>query len=100
MTGGFLKADPEGWKHDLAAYRDARAAIEIHEHKSNPDATDALVDRCHAAEDKVMGQPAPDIPAVVEKLLILWEDGLQSHLDESDQMRMIIGDLRRLSGQA
>ena len=86
-----------GWKLDLSEYRTARAAIENHDHRANPDATNALHERCEEAEDKVLGQPAPDIGAIADQLMILWGEDVWSGLEEGEQMRMIVGDLRRFA---
>jgi hypothetical protein len=40
MTASNLSPNPAMWETDLTNYRAARAAIENHDHRANPDATD------------------------------------------------------------
>ena len=91
------RASPATWQEDLAAFRAAKAALDAHDHKTHPDDTNTLFDTCALAEEKVLAQPAPDIDAVAEKLLILWDEDVWSELPEGEQFRGIIGDLRRLA---
>ena len=49
---------------------------------------------------KVLGQRAPSIDAIADKLMILWEDDLWLETTKSTQMQMIIGDLRQFARSA
>ena len=97
MTASNLSPNPAMWETDLNNYRAARAAIENHDHRANPDATDALHETAEVAEDKVLGQWAPNIGAIADKLMILWGEDVWSGLEEGEQMRIIVGDLRRFA---
>lgn len=88
------------WEHDLAEYRAAVAelnSLDSNAHRDDPAKFDAVFDRCEVAEDKVLAQRAPDIDAVADKLMILWDEDVWSENEEGTQMRIIIGDLRRLA---
>ena len=50
-----------------------------------------------AAEVAVLDLQAPTIPAVIEKLSLLWEFELDGGEEESRHRRLVIGDLRRLA---
>ena len=89
--------NPVGWKLDLKAYRAAQTAIENHDHHADPGATNTLYEAAKKSEDKVLAQPAPDVGAIADKLLILWGEKVWSELEEGEQMRMIVGDLRRFA---
>ena len=89
--------NPVGWKLDLKAYKAAQAAIESHDHRADPEATGTLHETAKKAEEKVLAQPAPSVSAVADKLMILWGEKVFSELEEGEQMRRIIGDLRRFA---
>ena len=97
MTDTHLKPCRAAWEQDLAAFRAASKKLDMHDHRTHPDDTNALLDACALAEEKVLGQPAPDVNAVADKLSILWSEDLFSELQEGEQMRQIVGDLRRLA---
>lgn len=97
MTATNLSPNSAQWATDLNNFRAARAAIDNHDHRANPDATDALHEVAEEAEDRVLGQWAPNIDAVADKLMILWGEDVWSGLEEGEQMRMIVGDIRRFA---
>lgn len=97
MTTKHPTPNAAAFNLDLAAYRDALNAVSTHDQNADPAVIDALYERCGQAENKLLAQPAPDIGAVADKLTALWDDALWSETDEGMQMRLIVGDLRRLA---
>lgn len=97
MTAKTPIPNPVGWKLDLKAYKAAQTAIENHDHHADPGATNTLHEIAKKAEDKVLAQPAPSVGAIADKLMIFWGEKVWSELEEGEQMRRIIGDLRRFA---
>ena len=63
------------------------------QYPGSPNATDLLA----AAEEAVLELPAPDLSAVIHKLLMLWQCMLEGEDPETHYRRLVIGDLRRLA---
>ncbi len=99
MTDKIPTACPDQWRADLAAFRAAKTALDNHDHKADPAGIDALFDMCAEAEDKLLGQRAPDIDAVADKLMILFDEEVWQEDEEGSQLRIMIGDLRGLARQ-
>ena len=100
MPKKIPKPNRKNWLDDLAEYRAAVAelnGLDNNAHRDDPAKFDAAFDRCEVAEDKVLAQRAPDIDAVADKLMILWDEDVWSENEESTQMQIIIGDLRWLA---
>ena len=98
MTDKFISADPIAWQNALAEFKAARAEFEKFASSDDEAKVDAIQYRVEQAEEAVLAQPAPDIAAVAEKLLIIWEDEVCSEIDNGAGKCMVIGDLRRLDG--
>ena len=97
MTTNTPKASRGQFTADLEEFRVAQKALNSHDHHTHPDDTNALFEACALAEEKLLAQPAPDVGAVADKLTVLWADAIWSELQEGEQMRQILGDLRRLA---
>lgn len=63
------------------------------QYPGSPNATDLLA----AAEEAVLELPAPDLSAVIDKLLLLWEIQLWDDSPDACHRQMVIGDLHRLA---
>ena len=59
----------------------------------SPDATDLLAD----AEGAMLELPAPDLSAVIQKLLMIWQFQLEGDDPETQHRQLVIGDLQRLA---
>ena len=94
MATGDLIADPVAWASALSDYRTARSAEEAFTDLSKPGAQEAI-DALATAEATLLDLPAPNLAAVVDKLLVIWGDELSLDTDETDRLCMVIGDLRR-----
>ena len=90
----------EKWTADLAEYRAARSAFLEHDAKADPSLDDVLLERCNVAEAKIIGQRAPDIDAVADKLMIILEQDIWCNSEEARALQIAIGDLRLLARSA
>lgn len=97
MIKGFLRVDPRAWEQAVVEFESARAACDLRKSGDDPSASDVIFDRFQAAEEALLCQPAPDIDAVIEKLLIVWEHELAIVTPDSIPMMAVVGDLRRLA---
>ena len=97
MAAGFVTADPAAWASALGNLRTLQAAdlppSRGSQATGGPDATDLLA----AAEEAVLELPAPDLSAVIEKLLLLWNFQLWDDGPDACHRQMVIGDLHRLA---
>ena len=94
MATGDLIADPVAWASALSDYRTARSAEEAFTNYGEPGADEALA-ALESAEATLLDLPAPNLAAVVDKLLVIWGDELFLDTDVTDRQCMVIGDLRR-----
>lgn len=100
MTDEMTKADPAVWEAALAKYRTA-----VKEQEAAPRSLDSLefrrtMRRVWKMEQLVLDTAAPDVGAVVEKLMILWHDELNGEDQTSLRKCKIIGDLNRIQWTA
>ena len=79
MTKGYLKTDPIAWEQAVTEFEAARAACDA----ANPSKADATYDRYQETEEALLAIPAPDLEAVIEKLLIIWENELAIETPDS-----------------
>ncbi len=100
MSTKIPKSCRENWTADLAEYRAARSAFLKHDSKSDPSSDEVLLERCSIAEAKVLGQRAPDVNAVADKLLIILEQDIWCNSEEARALQIAIGDLRLLARSA
>ena len=96
MTKRLTKADPAAWKQAFLAYKSANERLENLEMPRDNSILDSVSDCFYEAEEALMALPAPNLTAVIDKLLIMWELELQYDQTESAQKRMVVLDLRRL----
>ena len=55
-----------------------------------------MLDKLYDEEEVLLRMRAPTIQAVLDKLLIMWDEDLPCGCEESKQQRVVIRDLRRL----
>ena len=96
MTKGLTKADPVAWKGALAQFQTAKECLEtLAPAIDDPILRDAL-DEYYDAEEALLTLPAPDLGAVIEKLMVMWEEEIEYNLIDSARKRVVIDDLRRV----
>ena len=100
MTANLPKASRARFKADLEEYGALRLALDIFNYKGDLQGLDNLNERCTDAEDNVLGQRAPNLDAIADKLMILWEDDIWLETKKATQMQIIIGDLRLFARSA
>jgi len=89
MTDGYIKADPTAWARAVNELKVARDTVDERSSKMG------LV-RVRRAEQALLNLAAPDLSAVAEKLMIVWQYEIWDETAEGRQLQMIVGDLRRL----
>jgi len=97
MAAKITKPSRARFKADLEDYRALRLAVDLHNYKADPQGLDPIFKRCNIAEEKVLGQHAPDVDGVATQLSILWEDDMWEECADATKKMMIIGNLRRLA---
>ena len=100
MSTNIPKACREKWTADLAEYRAAWTALNKHNDKPDAHMDDGPFERCSIAEAKVLGQRAPDVDAVADKLMIILEQDIWCNSEEARALQIAIGDLRLLARSA
>lgn len=97
MTANIPKASRARFKADLEEYYALRLALNAHNYKGDPQGADPIFKRFNIAEEKVLGQHAPDVDGVATQLSILWDDDMWEECADATKKMMIIGNLRRLA---
>ena len=97
MATKFPRPSRARFQQDLEEYQALRLAVDLHNYKADPQGLDPIFKRCNIAEEKVLGQQAPDIDGVASQLSILWEDDMWEECADATKKMMIIGNLRRLA---
>ena len=100
MTVNLPKASRARFKADLEEYLAISLALEVFNYKGDLQGLDDLNERCIVAEDNVLGQRAPNLDAIADKLMILWDDQIWLETKKTTQMQIIIGDLRLFARSA
>ena len=100
MTASIPKASRAGFKADLEEYYALRLALDVHNYKGDPQGADPIFKRFNIATEKVLGQRAPNIDGVADKLLILWDDEIWLETEKVTPEQIIVGDLRLLARSA
>ena len=100
MTANLPKASRARFKEDLEEYHALLLALDFHNYEADRQGLDPVFGRINIAAEKVLGQRAPSIDAIADKLMILWEDDLWLETTKSTQMQIIIGDLRQFARSA
>ena len=100
MNTNIPKACREKWTEDLEEYLTLHLSLDFFDYKADPQGLDPVFGRINIAADKVLGQRAPSIDAIADKLMILWEDEIWFETNKATQMQIIIGDLRLFARSA
>ena len=98
MADGHVTAESRAFASALANLRTLQAAdlpplSRGSQFPDSPDATDLLAD----AEGAMLELPAPDLSAVIQKLLMIWQFQLEGDDPETQHRQLVIGDLQRLA---
>ena len=96
MTKRFTKADPVAWKQALLEFQAAKESLEILTPPFEDPILSAALDRYYDEEEMLLTLPAPDLGAVIDKLMIMWEEEIEYNLTDSARKRVVIDDLRRI----
>ena len=96
MTEGMITADPIAWKHALARFKTAKAECESSGPPSDRNSRNPSLDRYCQAEAQLLHLPAPDIEAVIAKLMVLWDHIIARKCEPPAPELKVIGDLRRV----
>ncbi len=97
MTCQYSVADPVAWEQAMAELRIADAIKKEFEDTDDLDKYEEVAVSFDLAKDKVLELHAPDFPAVIEKLFLLFAEEIGSDLEIYDAHRIVIGDLHRLT---
>lgn len=100
MATNLPKASRAGFKADLEEYYALRLALDAHNYKGDPQGADPIFKRFNIARQKVLGQRAPNIDGVADKLLILWEEEVWLETEKVTPEQIIVGDLRQFAQSA
>ena len=100
MTTNLPKASRARFKADLEEYLALSLSLDFFDYKADPQSLDPVFGRINIAAEKVLGQRAPSIDAIADKLMILWEDEIWFETNKATQMQIIIGDLRLFARSA
>ena len=100
MSDALPKPSRAGFKADLEEYYALRLALNAHNYKGDPQGADPIFKRFNIAKEKVLGQRAPNIDGVADKLLILWDEDLWLETEKVTFEQLIVGDLRLLARSA
>lgn len=97
MTMNTLQPDPVAWEAAVTKYKTSLATF----HRLINEKPERMPVRAGnnmvRAHEKLFELVAPDIEAVITKLMIRWEDCRDGDTLDAMQRCKIIGDLRRLS---
>lgn len=96
MTNHFTTADPTAWKQAMTKLRAAKAACNRLKLPRDRDIQDEKWEKYYEAESTLLAMPAPDIEAVISKLMQVFAEDLVSGAPEALHKSKIIGDLRRI----
>ena len=96
MTEGMIIADPIAWEHALARFKTAKAECESSGPPSDRNTRNPSLDRYCRAEAQLLALPAPDVEAVIAKLMILWDHIIYMNSEDPAPELKVIGDLRRV----
>ena len=96
MIKGLIKADPIAWKQAFLEFQTAKESLDILAPTCEDHITRAALDHYYDAEEALLTQPAPDLGAVIDKLMVMWEEEIEYNLIDSARKRVVIDDLLRL----
>jgi len=96
MTDHITKADPVAWKQACAKLRAAKAVCDRLKIPRDRDIQYEKWERYYEAESALLTMPAPDIEAVITKLMLIFAEDLAADAPEALHKCKVIGDLRRI----
>lgn len=97
MTDSYVTADRVAWASALSEYQTSSAAFANLPNWSDRPVLDAICETLIKVEEALLELPAPDLPAVIQKLEIMWgEETLQGDTQESMCRLGVLGDLSRI----
>ena len=88
--------DPVAWKQALTRLKAAKAACNRLKHPRDRDIQDEKWEKYYEAESTLLAMPAPDIDAIIAKLMLIFKEDLASGAPEALAKCRVIGDLRRI----
>ena len=105
MDPGLRRDDGEGrddgeWDEALARFHEAQAVLDSARHEDDEDAYDALLDSHSAALIALLALPAPDLPALAEKLDVIVPQLAWELTGCEDCLERLREDARRLAASA
>jgi hypothetical protein len=92
----MIKADVAAWEQAIKKLRAAKAACSRLKHPRDRDIQDAQWEDYYRLESALLEMPAPDINAVIAKLMLIFAEDLASGAPEALHKSRVIGDLRRI----
>ena len=96
MTKRITKADPVAWKEALLEFQTAKECLESLAPAIDDPILRTALDEYYDAEEALLTLPAPDLGAVIDKLLVMWEEEIEYNLIDSARKRVVVDDLRRI----
>jgi hypothetical protein len=93
MTDGWIIANANAWAN---TFGDLKLFNEYFEQEADQKIKTKLFNKVVKIQEALLDMAAPDINAVIEKLLILWEEDVWAETADGGRKATIIGDLRRL----
>ena len=96
MTDHITKADPVAWKQACAKLRATKAVCDRLKIPRDRDIQDEKWEQYFIAESALLTMPAPDIEAVIAKLMLIFAEDLAADAPEALHKCKVIGDLRRI----
>ena len=96
MGSGFRRNDGE-WEQALARFNQAQAVLDAARHEEDEDAYDRLLDSHSEALSALTALPAPDLPALAEKLDVIVPQLAWELTGCEDWLEILRQDAHRLS---
>ena len=96
MATSTTKPDKTAWKEAMAKLRAAKTACNRLKLPRDRDIQDEKWEKYYKAESTLLAMPAPDIDAIIAKLMLIFKEDLASGAPEALAKCRVIGDLRRI----
>ena len=96
MTKHITKADPVAWKQAFAEFQAAKECLDTLAPAIDDPILRVALDEYYESEYALLIMPAPDLGAVIDKLMVMWEEEIEYELTDSAQKRVVLNDLRRI----
>ena len=94
MSVQCIASTHTAWNTAFERFKTAHAEYEDPDVARDCESRGGSFDRCRNAEAQLLSLSAPNVEAIIEKLMILWPDVKHAVTQEGHQQRMVIGDLR------